>query len=318
MIEDTYAEAFDGMFTRFVVTGYKVFLEEAVRDLTAMPMSVVGRVEAGIERWISSNKTPDGEKGAIVQVWGANTSIELFEKELSYRIRQAVLVQPSTKVFNCLEDGDGSIDMNYYVGMCGGGYEYEEHVYGREMIVVPTMVPDFYIEKNLLFRGKHRRVKKNVKIVREEEVEGRSGVMGGNLWFFVREMEKYEMYDTLIEIKERVNEAIDAVDGAVALFRGLCSAGSKVEEKKEYSHIGPTTNHLFCPSLKNKIKESKVPQHIGAIPETVINGINIESVKNAMREVLNAVKDVDAIERISAGNYGGKLGRYKIMLRTLI
>ena len=96
----------------------------------------------------------------------------------------------------------------------------------------------------------------------------------------------------------------------------VCSAGSKPETR--YPEIGPTTNHPYCPTLKGKIPDSKVPVHVNSIPEIVINGISLEAVKRAMKAAIYAAKDSDGVLRISAGNYGGKLGKHKIYLRELV
>jgi formylmethanofuran--tetrahydromethanopterin N-formyltransferase len=95
----------------------------------------------------------------------------------------------------------------------------------------------------------------------------------------------------------------------------ICSAGSKPETN--YPEIGPTTNHLYCPTLVQKLSKSKVPDGVQSIPEIVINGVSLKSVKEAMHAAIKSVRDVDGVIRISAGNYSGKLGSYKIFLKEL-
>ena len=96
----------------------------------------------------------------------------------------------------------------------------------------------------------------------------------------------------------------------------ICSAGSKAETK--FPEIGPTTNHPYCPSLRKRLGgKSKVPEGVNYIPEIIINGITLESVKRAMKVGIEAASKVDGVVKISAGNYGGKLGDYKIYLREL-
>jgi formylmethanofuran--tetrahydromethanopterin N-formyltransferase len=97
----------------------------------------------------------------------------------------------------------------------------------------------------------------------------------------------------------------------------ICSAGSKPETK--FPQIGPTTNHPYCPSLKDRLgAESKVPEGVRYIPEIVINGLTLESVREAMKVGIKAVLNVNGVVRVSAGNYGGKLGKYKIYLREVL
>jgi formylmethanofuran--tetrahydromethanopterin N-formyltransferase len=97
----------------------------------------------------------------------------------------------------------------------------------------------------------------------------------------------------------------------------VCSAGSKTET--QFPLIGPTTNHPYCPSLKRKLgKASLVPKDVRYIPEIVINGVSMQAVKAAMKAGIEAAVKVDGVVCVSAGNYGGKLGEYKIRLRELL
>jgi formylmethanofuran--tetrahydromethanopterin N-formyltransferase len=283
-IDDTYAEAFSGIFCRIIVTADDMdTLRRAAEGSTATPSVVIGRTEGGVERYLSEKETPDKRKGAILQFWGEINpkktfaeSLEKLEKELSYRIRQDILVKPFTAVFDALPDAEGKFDMMERVGHCGDGYEWVETRHGREVIVVPLMVPDFVIERYLGY--------------------GR-GVMGGNFW-------------VMCKTKQALKEA-----GQKALI-DVCSAGSKPET--HFPQIGPTTNHLYCPSLKRQLgKESLVPDGVNFIAEIVIDGMSLEAVKQATKAGIDAVLEVDGVVRVSAGNYGGKLGEYKIPLRDV-
>jgi formylmethanofuran--tetrahydromethanopterin N-formyltransferase len=295
-VEDTYAEAFEGIFCRIIVTADdEEILRKAAEDATATPSIVIGRVEGGIEKWLNEKETPDKRQGALLQFWGGidpkkpfSDSIKKFEVELSYRIRQDILVKPFTAVFDATPKAEGKIDMMERVGHCGDGYEWVENRFGREVIVVPIMVPDFIIER---FLGYAR------------------GVMGANFWVMCKTKEASK------KAGEKALEAIHKVHGVITPF-DVCSAGSKPETN--FPWIGPTTNHPYCPSLKKKLaKESKVPEGVNYIPEIVINGFSLEAVKEAMKAGIEAVLDIDGVVKVSAGNYGGKLGDYKIYLREL-
>jgi formylmethanofuran--tetrahydromethanopterin N-formyltransferase len=104
------------------------------------------------------------------------------------------------------------------------------------------------------------------------------------------------------------------VDYAITTF-DICAAGSKPETN--FPEIGPTTNHRYCPTLRNRISESLVPDGVTSIPEIVINGITLDAVKNAMKTAIKSAHEHDEVIAISAGNYGGQLGKYKILLREL-
>ncbi|HUT16872.1 MAG TPA: formylmethanofuran--tetrahydromethanopterin N-formyltransferase [Acidobacteriota bacterium] len=295
-IEDTYAEAFAGIFCRVIVTADEErTLHSAAEDSTATPSVVIGRVEGGVEKWLSESETPDQRKGAILQFWGAISpktpfaeSLKKFETELSYRIRQDILVKPFTAVFDALPEAEGKLDMMKRVGHCGDGYEWVEKRHGREVIVVPLMVPDFIIERYLGYAR---------------------GVMGANFWVMCKTKEAMK------KAGGKALEAIHKINGVITPF-DVCSAGSKPETR--FPSIGPTTNHPYCPSLKERLgKNSMVPEGVRYIPEIVINGVSMESVKEAMKAGIGAVLNVDGVVRISAGNYGGKLGEFKIYLREL-
>ena len=69
-IVDTFAEAFYGIYTRILITAEdEEVLRKAANDITSTPSGPIGRTEAGIEKWIGEDETPDGRLGAIVQVW---------------------------------------------------------------------------------------------------------------------------------------------------------------------------------------------------------------------------------------------------------
>jgi formylmethanofuran--tetrahydromethanopterin N-formyltransferase len=174
------------------------------------------------------------------------------------------------------------------VGHCGDGFEWEEQLYGRNMIVVPIMVPDFLIER---FIGYAR------------------GISGGNFWYMCKTKK------AVMDAGKKALEAISQIEGVITPF-DVCSAGSKTETK--FPLIGPTTNHPYCPSLKKKLgKTSKVPENVNYIPEIVINSVSMQAVKEAMKAGIEATLNIDGVVKISAGNYGGKLGDYKIYLREL-
>jgi formylmethanofuran--tetrahydromethanopterin N-formyltransferase len=151
------------------------------------------------------------------------------------------------------------------------------------------MVPDFIIERYLGYAR---------------------GVMGANFWVMCQTKE------ALRKAGEKALEAIHTVSGVVTPF-DVCSAGSKPETR--YPIIGPTTNHSYCPSLKPRLGEAfKVPDGVLYIPEIVINGVSLEAVKAATKAGIAAVLNVDGVVRVSAGNYGGKLGEFKIHLKELL
>jgi len=296
-IEDIYAEAFDGILARVIVTAdHPEILRKAAEDATATPAIVIGRIEAGVEKYLNKNETPDGRVGAILQFWGGidenkplEASVKKFEAELSFRIRQDILVKPFTALFDALSKADGKVGMMERVGHCGDGFEWTKQLYGRNMIAVPLMVSNFLIEKELGYS---------------------MGVMGANFWYMCKTKQ------AVMDGGRKALDAIHKVSGVITPF-DVCSAGSKPETK--YPLIGPTTNHPYCATLKSKLgKKSMVPVGVKYIPEIVINGTSMDAVKKAMKAGIQAAANVKGIVNISAGNYGGKLGKHKIYLKELL
>ncbi|PTD94047.1 formylmethanofuran--tetrahydromethanopterin formyltransferase [archaeon SCG-AAA382B04] len=287
-IEDTYCEAFEGVFTRVLLTAKNSKrLKKSAQGSTALPLTVFDESETGVESYLDSDLTPDDRYGAILQFWvNKKSGKEKLEEEFAKRVRQGILVVPGTRVFNWndFKDKFGTLKK---IGHCGDGYEWIEERFGRQVINIPIMMGEFLVE---------------------EKIGYDVGVMGGNVWFYC------DSYDSGIRAGEAFLDSTKDVEGVVTPF-DICSAGSKVETN--YPEIGPTTNHPYCPTLKDKIDSSKVPEGVKSIPEVVINGRNEKSVKKAMKEGIKSATSVDGVIKIGAGNFGGNLGRYKIYLKNL-
>ena len=209
-------------------------------------------------------------------------------------MRQGILVVPTTAVFDYYpSEVDTKFNMMDNVGHCGDGYEEIVEKYDKKMISVPIMMGyDFLIE---------------------EELSYAKGVMGGNLWLFC------DSVDLGIKIGREGVKIIAEMDNVCTTFN-VCSAGSKpVPPDAKYPEIGPPTNHPFCPTLKEKLStdEFKVPEGVKSIPELIFNALDIDTIKETMLKTIEGIIDMDGLIKISAGNYGGKLGKFKIFLREL-
>lgn len=280
-VEDTYFEAFEGKYVRALITAPNMeILKKAAYDSTATPSAVIGRVEGGVEGFLPKSETPDGRYGAVVQYWLGGDDVDKFAFELSYRLRQDILVKPFTRVFDYADKvSDESIEMMDIVGHCGDGYEWIIEKYNRRMINVPIAVPDFQIEEKFILND---------------------GIMGANFWYLCSTQE------AVLHAGKKALDAIMAVEGATTPF-DVCSAASKPETN--FPEIGPTTNHVYCPSLKEKLgEESKVPNGINYVPEIVINATDEKAMKEAVKAGIDEVLEFEGVLAVSAGNYDGKLG----------
>ncbi|MFX1427818.1 MAG: formylmethanofuran--tetrahydromethanopterin formyltransferase [Promethearchaeota archaeon] len=295
IIEDTYCEAFEGLCIQLMVTAQDaIFLTRAVNAFTALPSTVFGDAEGGIVKWLSESETIDGRLGAIVQLWvtgtGKKATVKFYD-QIGRRMRQGILVVPTTAVFDWFpHEVENKFDMMNNVGHCGDGYEWIIEKYQRSLIDVPIMMGyDFLLEK---------------------EISYSPGVMGGNLWLFC------DSVDSGIKVGREAVKIIVEIDNVCTTF-DVCSAGSKPETN--FPEIGPSTNHPYCPTLKSKLppEEFKVPNGVLSIPEIVFNAIDINTIEETMLKTIQGIINMEGLIKISTGNYGGKLGKYKIFLREL-
>ncbi len=290
-IEDTYAEGFDGYYSEILVTARDgKWLMVAVNSATGYATSGIGcSCEAGIDQILNPEETPDKRTGAILQFWipaWKKDAIRALELELIHRIGQCILTTPTARVFNAIISDD-KFEIGKKLGFFGDGFQKEEEGYGRILVNIPIMMGEFLIEKEIGY-GK--------------------GVMGGNLWFFCN------TGDSAIESAERAIEAIKKIKGAVTTFPGgICASGTKIGSK--YKFLVASTNLKLCPGIRKMVKDSGVPEGVNSISEIVINGISEGIVRDAMFSGIKAAKETEGLVKISAGNYGGKLGNYKLYLK---
>ncbi|MFX1276811.1 MAG: formylmethanofuran--tetrahydromethanopterin formyltransferase [Promethearchaeota archaeon] len=298
IIDDTYCEAFEGLVAQLQVTAQDMeFLNRAINSFTALPSTVFGDAEGGIVKMLSESETIDGRMGAIVQLWVTGTgkkSTAKFYEQLGRRMRQGILVVPTTSVFDHFpKKTEKKFNMMDNVGHCGDGYEWIVEKHNRKLINVPIMMGfDFLIE---------------------EEISYDKGVMGGNLWLFC------DSVGSGIKIGREGVKIIAEMDDVCTTF-DVCSAGSKpVPPDAKYPEIGPSTNHPFCPTLKDRLSsgEFQVPEGVQSIPELVFNALDVNTIKNTMKNVIEGIINMNGLIKISAGNYGGKLGKFNIYLREL-
>ena len=137
------------------------------------------------------------------------------------------------------------------------------------------------------------------------------GVAGGNIIILARDQ------TSGLASAEAAAKAIHKAGNAVMTFPGgICRSGSKAGSLKY--KLKASTNHPFCPELKALVPDSQLPEGVNCVYEIVINGLSVEAVKKAMEEGVKAAACVSGVVRISAGNYGGRLGPYKVFLKEVL
>jgi formylmethanofuran--tetrahydromethanopterin N-formyltransferase len=121
--------------------------------------------------------------------------------------------------------------------------------------------------------------------------------------------------DVTLEATERAVEAMKQVRGMILPFPGgIVRSGSKTRSK--YKFLIASTNDAFCPTLRGVV-DSELPEGVNSVLEIVIDGLTVEAVEEATRVGILAAC-IPGIRRITAGNYGGTLGQFKIDLHRVL
>ena len=288
IIDDTYAEAFPTWVCRIIITAVtEEWARKAATEATGFATSAIGcPCEAGIEGVIPAGKTPDGRPGIAILICASKKKLK---EQVVERLAECVLTAPTTAVFNGITDAEEKIPVKLH--FFGDGYEYQKVVGGRKCWVIPIMQGEY---------------------IGEEEFGIVKGVAGGN--FFV--MGENQMA-ALLGAQAAV-EAINAVPGTITSFPGgIVASGSKVGSLK-YKFMPASTNEKYCPTLREKVADSKIPAGVKAVYEIVIDGVDEKSVSAAMGAGIRSAAMVPGVKFISAGNFGGTLGPFKIDLHKVL
>jgi len=287
-VVDTFAEAFTMWGARIVVTaGSPAWAAHAGRSLTGFATSVIGcKCEAGIERELAAEETPDGRPGVSALLFAPDK--EGLGKRLVERIGQTVLTCPTTACFNGLS-AEEEADVGGQLRFFGDGWQASKVLDGRRYWRIPVMEGEFLVEERF-------------GIV--------EAVGGGNLIILAEDVA------TALGAAEAAADAMRAVEGAIMPFPGgIARSGSKVGSR--YKALMASTNHELCPTLRAQVDDSQVPEGIGSVFEIVIDGLAPDPVREAMRVGLAAAAKAGA-RQITAGNYGGNLGKHHFPLRELL
>ena len=141
-----------------------------------------------------------------------------------------------------------------------------------------------------------------------------SGIGGGNFLVLGNNVE-----NVLAAVELAVKKMNDVKNVILPFPGGIVRSGSKVGSK--YKNLIASTNFEYCPGLRGVNIKSKLSEDTNCVLEIVIDGINKQDIELAMKkgilEILNS-KVTKGISKISAGNYGGKLGPYLFKLKDLI
>jgi formylmethanofuran--tetrahydromethanopterin N-formyltransferase len=289
-IEDTFAEAFGMRGTRLIVTADTAGWARIAADTaTGFATSVIAcGAEAGIERTLTPEETPDGRPGIAILVFAINR--EALAKAVRDRVGQCVLTCPGTACYAGMDEGD-AVPLGRVLRYFGDGHQTAKRLAGRRFWRIPVMDGEFLCE---------------------DTVGQRKAVGGGNFLILGRARHG------VLAAAERAVAAMRLMPAVIMPFPGgVVRSGSKLGSR--YKGLTASSNLAYCPTVKGIVATS-LPDDVGSVLEIVIDGLTEDAVAGAMTAGIRAAcaSSNGEIRRISAGNYGGKLGAFNFHLRKLL
>jgi formylmethanofuran--tetrahydromethanopterin N-formyltransferase len=135
------------------------------------------------------------------------------------------------------------------------------------------------------------------------------GVGGGNLIL------QAETQAAALAAARRAIEAIDTIRGVITPFPGgVARSGSKVGSR--YKTLKASTSEAYCPTLRGRV-QTKLADGVNAAYEIVVDGVDEAAIAAGMRAGIRAAAG-PGVMKITAGNYGGKLGKFHFHLHKLM
>ncbi len=291
-IDNTYAEAFRSIYSEVLVTARdSQWLDIAARHATGnASSSILCDCEAGVSRVVPPSETPDGRPGVVLQFhvprfWKERE--QKLERAQLVRISQNLLTCPTTACFNVLPAAEKWFPLGRKVAYFGDGHQFKAERFGRRVRVIPILSGEFVIERRFGWA---------------------EGLMGGNLWFFGRTA------DAALDAAVKAAAGARTVSGVSLPFPGgVASSGSKAGSKYKFSIA--STYAEYCPTLRDKPGvESRLPEGVTSVQEIIINGPDLKTIAAATQAAIHAAVDTPDLLTISAGNYGGRLGKNFVYL----
>jgi formylmethanofuran--tetrahydromethanopterin N-formyltransferase len=290
-IDDTFAEMFPLWAGRILITAdNQKWALTAASVATGFATSVImAPAEAAIERLVPADQTPDNRPGVFIQIYNRDR-FEL-KHQLMERIGQCIMTCPTTAAFNGLPAAKRKLNVGRSLRYFGDGFQKKTTVGGRKCWKIPVMEGNFIVE---------------------DSYGATEAVAGGN--FLMLAQDKASGLKAAVEainaIKAKTTDVIMPFPG------GICRSGSKAGSLKY--KLKASTYHTYCPTLKTLVPDTQVPENVNSVYEIVINGLTLDAVKNAVKQGVTAAASTPGVVKITAGNYGGKLGPYKAFLKEAI
>ncbi len=282
--------------TRVIITALNhKWAYHAANAMTGFATSVIGcGVEAGIERELSADETPDGRPGISILMFAMGSKVLM--QQLETRMGQCILTCPTAAAFAGIESDD-QISLGKHLRYFGDGYQTSKLIQdsngkSKRYWRIPVMDGEFLVQ----------------------ETTGMVRAIGGGNFLILATSQTAALHaaETAIEAMKQVPNVIMPFPG------GVVRSGSKVGSK--YPKMFASTNDAFCPTLKGLVN-SELSDEIESVMEIVIDGLSFDDIATSIRVGIQAICDlgeVSGVRRISAGNYGGKLGPHHFKLHEIM
>ena len=196
-VDDTFAEAFGMRATALTITAHSAaWAHQAAVTMTGFATSVIGcGCEAGIDRSLNPDETPDGRPGVRVLLFAVSTS-EL-QKQLQNRVGQCVLTSPGSACYAGLE-ADEELKLGNALRFFGDGWQVSKRLGDKRYWRIPVMDGEFVCSATTGL--------------------SKTAVGGGNIIVMGASAE------TTLAATERAVEAIAAVPDVIVPFPGASRA----------------------------------------------------------------------------------------------
>ncbi|MFG0254210.1 MAG: formylmethanofuran--tetrahydromethanopterin N-formyltransferase [Rhodopirellula sp. JB053] len=304
-IQATFAEAFDMKMTRIIVTAAdREWCDHAAAAMTGFGTSVIAcGIETAVEQELRPEETPDGRPGVAILAFAV--SGKELEKQIPRRAGQCILTCPTTALYAGLP-GDrkaypNRVPLGKTLRYFGDGYQISKQV--------PHTQPDGTQETIRYWRVPVM----DGEFVCQHDVGRTEAIGGGNFILLGRSMQSVTL---------ACRAAIDTIKklpGVITPFPGgVTRSGSKVGSK--YAALFASTNEAFCPHLRT-LTETQLSMDTKAVLEVVLDGVDFSSISNAIHAGITAACEsvgAEGLVGITAGNYGGKLGRHHFHLEQIM
>jgi formylmethanofuran--tetrahydromethanopterin N-formyltransferase len=290
-IEDTFAEAFGMRATRVIITAVNAkWAMHAAHAATGFATSVIAcGAEAGIERTLKKTETPDGRVGVSILLFSASS--KELAKQLERRVGQCVLTSPTSAAFAGMDEGD-PIALGKNLRYFGDGFQSSKLINGKRYWRIPVMDGEFLCQ----------------------ETTGMVRAIGGGNFLVLAKTQA-----SALAACEAAIIAMRKLPNVIMPFPGgIVRSGSKVGSK--YPALFASSNDAYCPTIRGITKTELLPD-TGCVLEIVIDGLTETDIRLAMRIGMQAVCKLGAkrgVQKITAGNYGGKLGQFHFKLRDIM